>query len=85
VTANLFQPGPGRVRMFDRLESQFAMPDHRREHICELVNESFEELLATDSPMIRLPGTRLPFSSSYFVKNQNSLVGWFQCAAISTA
>jgi hypothetical protein len=71
--------------MSDLLESQFAIPDHRREHVCELVNESFEELLATDLPVIRLLGASFPFSSSYFVKNQNSFVGWFQCAAISTA
>jgi len=56
VTANLFQPAPGRVRVFDRFESQFAVPEHRREHACELVNKSAEELLATDSPIIRLLG-----------------------------
>ena len=63
--------------MFDRLKTQFAIPDHRREHICELVNESFEELLATDSLVTRLLGTRLSFFVFVLLQKSSSFAGWF--------
>ena len=61
--------------MFVRLKTQFALPDHRCEHVCELVNESFEELLATDSPTIRLLGARLSFLV-FVLRQKSELLRW---------